>query len=248
MSKDTSVNKSDKTLSKALSWVLRHSANNLGLVLSSDGYVPLTSLLSLTARKLNTYSLEDVKRVVMESDKQRFKIEYKKVKFEDKGKYSFWEGCDDDQCKEELCIRANQGHSIQGIQFDELLTKISPDEIATLEIIHGTYYSVWDKIRLEGLKKMNRNHIHCAPGLPPGKTSGGQKQTVISGMRIDCQIYIYIDGTACYLNGISFYRSENGVLLTSGPIPASCFSKVIDAKTGVDLLDESREQKRIRHT
>jgi RNA:NAD 2'-phosphotransferase (TPT1/KptA family) len=105
MSKDTSVNKSDKTLSKALSWVLRHSANNLGLVLSSDGYVPLTSLLSLTARKLNTYSLEDVQRVVMESDKQRFKIEYKKVKFEGKGKYSFWEGGDNDQYKEELCIR-----------------------------------------------------------------------------------------------------------------------------------------------
>ena len=95
---------------------------------------------------------------------------------------------------------------------------------------------------------MNRNHIHCAPGLPPGKASGGQKQRVISGMRMDSQIYIYIDGPSCYLNGISFYRSENGVLLTSDPIPASCFSKVIDAKTGVDLLDESREQKRIRHT
>lgn len=246
MNKDTSRNQGDKVLSKALSWVLRHSAEKLGLVLSSDGYVPVSCLLSLPARKLNSYSLEDVKRVVTESDKQRFKLTYKKIRFEDKGKYKFWEGHNDDQYTEELCIRANQGHSIKGIQCHELLTKISPDEISDINIIHGTYYSAWDKIRTEGLKKMNRNHIHCAPGLPSMKESGHQTQTVISGMRMNSQIYIYIDGQVCYDNGITFYRSENGVLLTPGPIPTSCFAKVIDAKSGRDLLDDSREQKRIK--
>lgn len=251
MSNDTSRNQSDKALSRALSWVLRHSAINLGLVLSSDGYVPVSSVLSLTARKLNTYSTEDVKRVVTESDKQRFKLTYKMIRFGDKGRYKFCEGtdgCNDDgQCQEELCIRANQGHSIKGMQCHELLTKISLDEISSLKIIHGTYYDAWDKIRVEGLKKMNRNHIHCAPGLPQEKESGRQKQRVISGMRINSQIYIYIDGQACYRNGLTFYRSENGVLLTPGPIPPSCFAEVIDAKTGRDVLIDKLEQKRIKH-
>ena len=34
--------------------------------------------------------------------------------------------------------------------------------------------------------KMNRNHIHCAPGEPG-------EDGVISGMRRTCQVYVYID-------------------------------------------------------
>ena len=39
---------------------------------------------------------------------------------------------------------------------------------------------------LQGLSKMNRTHIHFASGLP-------QDQQVLSGMRGDCEVYIYID-------------------------------------------------------
>lgn len=43
-------------------------------------------------------------------------------------------------------IRANQGHSIPGINENMIFKPInSPEEIPTC--IHGTYYNVWDRIK-----------------------------------------------------------------------------------------------------
>lgn len=236
----------NRTLSKALSWVLRHSAPQLKLNLSSDGYVPLAALLSCPARKLNTYTIEDVREVVETNDKQRFKLDNKIVIWHGKDggklKYSFADDSDENvvrdgdgqQAKEELCIRANQGHSIKGISCEDLLTPISSEELKELTIIHGTNRDAWDEhIQFKGLNKMKRNHIHFAPGLP-------NKDGVISGMRKTCQVYIYIDGSLCAEDNIKFYKSDNGVILTAGDehgtLPCQYFSSVVDAKTNKDLL------------
>ena len=53
-------------------------------------------------------------------------------------------------------------------------------------MIHGTYRRFWDGISTSGLSRMNRNHIHFAPGFPG--SSG-----VISGMRSTVELYIFID-------------------------------------------------------
>ena len=65
------------------------------------------------------------------------------------------------------------------------LEEIHNSEEAPL-VIHGTYGKNWFSIKEKGLSRMNRTHIHFAPGEP------GQ-DGVISGMRSSCQLFIYID-------------------------------------------------------
>ena len=214
----------DKALSHALSWALRHSAPSIGLKMSSDGYVVLEDILTSPHPRFaqHSWTEADVRRVVAESDKQRFRLEHRTVN-----------GRDD-----VLCIRANQGHSIPNIVCLELLTPISADELRSMDtIVHGTYREAWEKhIRTEGLSKMKRNHIHFASGLPDGE------KPVISGMRTTCQIHVYVDGAKCAEDSVPFFRSDNGVILTAGVsggiLPLQYFKKVVDAKSGEILLDQ----------
>lgn len=76
-------------------------------------------------------------------------------------------------------------------------------------VIHGTFSKFWGSIRAEGLKRMSRNHIHFAPGMP-------KEEGVVSGMRGSCDIIIVIDLPAAMRDGIDFYISSNNVILTEG--------------------------------
>ena len=215
----------DKAVSHALSWALRHAAPSIGLKMSSDGFVPLEDILTSSHPRFarHSWTEADVRRVVAQSDKQRFRLEQRTV------------GGRDDV----LCIRANQGHSIPNIVCSELLTPISADELRSVDtIVHGTYREAWEKhIRTEGLSKMKRNHIHFASGLPDGE------KPVISGMRSTCQIHIFVDGGKCADDNVPFFRSDNGVILTAGVaggiLPVKYISMVIDANTGEILIDQS---------
>lgn len=40
----------------------------------------------------------------------------------------------------------------------------SPD--CPAEAVHGSYFRNWSSIQQQGLSRMNRTHIHLAPGLP----------------------------------------------------------------------------------
>jgi 2'-phosphotransferase len=146
------------------------------------------------------------------------------------------ESGDPTSAQEMECIRANQGHSIsKGISSDELLTQLSPEDLAAIDIIvHGTSVQAWDDhIRQEGLCRMKRNHIHFSTGLP------GEDSSVISGMRTSSQVHIYIDSKRCASDGVTFYKSDNNVLLTAGidGYLAPCyFKKVILAKTNEVLM------------
>ena len=124
-----------------------------------------------------------------------------------------------------LLIRAVQGHSIQGIILDEeLLTEVTNDTIPVI-CIHGTYKSFLPLIKEKGLLKMTRNHIHFFENIPDANTS------VVSGMRQNCNICIYIDVQKCMNDGIRFFRANNGVLLSrglneTGCIPCKYFQKI----------------------
>ncbi|TRY90092.1 hypothetical protein DNTS_031589, partial [Danionella cerebrum] len=215
----------DVRLSKSLSYVLRHGASKMGLQMNSDGFIFVDELLS--HQQFRSFSLEDVERVVATNDKQRFKL------------------CN--QQSGRLQIRANQGHSVQvtGLQLREVMLG-DPD--FPREAVHGSFMKHWASIQNQGLSRMTRTHIHLAPGLP------GEAR-VISGMRQSCDLAVYVDVKKAmsgstfmaivlmtdpliplgqFLDGIRFFWSENGVLLTPGDeagiLAPRYFSRVLKLK------------------
>ncbi|XP_041517574.1 tRNA 2'-phosphotransferase 1 isoform X1 [Microtus oregoni] len=176
----------DVQLSKALSYVLRHGALKLGLPMRADGFVPLRSLLQLP--QFHSFSIEDVQRVVDTNGKQRFALQ--------PGEPSTGP-----------LIRANQGHSLQVPKLE--LMPLETPQALPLMLVHGTFWKHWPSILLKGLSCQGRAHIHLASGLPgdPG---------VISGMRPNCDVAVFIDGPLALADGIPFFRSANGVILTPG--------------------------------
>ncbi|XP_028816387.1 tRNA 2'-phosphotransferase 1 [Denticeps clupeoides] len=177
----------DVRLSKSLSYVLRHGAHKMGLNMSSDGFLSVDDLLAHP--QFRCFTPEDVERVVVTNNKQRFKL-----------------GTHPDTGR--MQIRANQGHSVPVADLE--LRAILPDAPDTpKEAVHGSYLKYWTSIRSQGLSRMSREHIHLAPGLPGDNG-------VISGMRQNCDLAIYIDVCKAISDGILFFWSENGVILTPG--------------------------------
>jgi 2'-phosphotransferase len=106
---------------------------------------------------------------------------------------------------ENYFIRANQGHSIESgalISDDETLTRIT-EPIS--DVFHGTYSIVRPLIEKNGLNRMSRKHIHMATSIDAK-----------SGKRASCNLLIYIDMALAMADGIKFYISSNGVVLTEG--------------------------------
>lgn len=192
-------------LSKAMSYLLRHGAEKEKIPMDSKGFISIPDLMR--HKSIRKFTFEDIQFVVDTCEKKRFYLE---------------------QRDDIYYIRANQGHSIQTVDVDmEIIT--DPTNVVA---VHGTYYRFWDAIKMGGLSKMSRQHVHLSAGEPG--SSG-----VISGMRSSAQIMIYIDVAKAMEDNIVFLRSANNVILTSGRggvIPPKYFSKVIDVKTGESLL------------
>ncbi|KAI4463841.1 putative phosphotransferase [Holotrichia oblita] len=195
----------DVFMSKTLSWILRHGAKEKGFHITSDGYVDVNAILSYKQLR-GKCTIDDIHRIVENNNKQRFTLRTNQ--------------------SGNLEIKANQGHSIEGIVDLELEAVTSPSQVEN--VIHGTYYKCWDSIRTNGLNRMSRVHIHFASGLPSSK--------IISGMRRNIEIIIYVDIKKALEENLRFYKSPNGVILcpgnVDGVIGCKYFLKVCDAKTG----------------
>ena len=79
---------------------------------------------------------------------------------------------------------------------------------------------------------MRRNHVHFAVGLPG--TSG-----VISGMRGDVELLVYVDVAAAMVAGLQFFISSNNVVLCAGDdqglIAPRFFSRVVRTSDGSQM-------------
>ena len=103
---------------------------------------------------------------------------------------------------DKIYIRANQGHSSGKLDDTKMLEKITKP---VKGCFHGTYKKHLVSIKKNGLSRMSRKHIHIA-----------ESEDVISGQRNNCNLYIYINMQLAINDGIKFYRSSNGVILTPG--------------------------------
>ncbi|KAL0572071.1 tRNA 2'-phosphotransferase [Marasmius crinis-equi] len=177
-------------ISKTLSWLLRHGAQSEGLAMRPDGYVKVTDLLSNPKLASQNVDLAAVQAIVQADAKQRYSLVNEK----------------DESGSDEWYIRANQGHSIKEVKV-ELKPVLSSSDIPSGIAIHGTDKKAWEAISKKGLSKMKRNHIHLAQGLS-GKT--------ISGMRKSATVFIYVNVPLALTEGVKFFLSDNGVVLTEG--------------------------------
>jgi 2'-phosphotransferase len=147
-------------------------------------------------------------------------------------------------------IRANQGHSIK-VDTEGLLVPITSEAGNIPEtVVHGTDERAWTLImKSGGLRRMGRNHIHFASGLPSGfnyvdasvaSTESNESTPVISGMRKNSSILVYVDVEAAMKAGIKFFVSENGVILTEGNeegfLPYEFFKRVESRKKDGGVL------------
>ncbi|KAJ5385108.1 hypothetical protein N7517_003019 [Penicillium concentricum] len=169
-------------------------------------------------------------------------------------------------------IRATQGHSIKTVDAASFLEPLSLSDESKLPdtVVHGTFHATWPAIlQSGGLRCMGRNHIHFATGpslesvlaVPTDDAAQGKSKPndpgVISGMRRDAQVLIYIDVRKALEAGVPFWRSENGVILSEGiPVAKSgqaekgeeqkfvsldFFDVVVERKAGLGKLWENGE-------
>ncbi|WP_439132039.1 RNA 2'-phosphotransferase [Polaribacter sp.] len=145
------------------------------------------------------FTLKELEEIVMTNDKKRFSF-------------------NDDKTK----IRANQGHSLKTINL-ELKTQVPPKVL-----FHGTIEKFIPSIKLEGLQKMNRQHVHLSPD---------QETAIKVGSRRGKPIILSINALQMHNEGYAFYHSENGVWLTDN-VPVDFINLIPNNLTSEKLLDE----------
>ncbi|KAK3296046.1 KptA family-domain-containing protein [Chaetomium fimeti] len=229
-------------LSRALSRLLRHQAGNAGVELDREGFADLGKVLQWGPIRTLAPTFPEILNAVHNSDKQRFAIKPNPATNPDLDETS--------TDPSDWLIRANQGHSIK-LDSEHLLKALAlpadeKDSTAALPegaiaippaVIHGTYFAFWPSIIASGgLKPMGRNHVHFSTGLPEDSEAG-----VISGMRKDAEVLIYVDVAASLRDGgIKWWMSDNGVVLTEGDadglVPLKYFKEVTGRKQDVGLL------------
>jgi putative RNA 2'-phosphotransferase len=124
--------KSKKTISKNLSYVLRHRPDSIGIVLEAAGWVNVEELLAAFARDGRPLSRELLDQIVAESDKQRFELSPDGAR-----------------------IRARQGHSVE---VDLGYEPAQPPNV----LYHGTAARFLESIWQQGLIKGRRHHVHMS--------------------------------------------------------------------------------------
>ncbi|KAK7749351.1 tRNA 2'-phosphotransferase [Diatrype stigma] len=276
----------DFVLSKALSTLLRHQAQNAGIKLDAEGFAPLDKVLQWPRIRSLNPTVAEIKAAVSDSAKQRFALKPNPEVVADD---------DDNDNPASWLIRANQGHSI-ALASEGLHTPITLEaQNIPAIVVHGTYFAFWDAILAAGgLRRMGRTHVHFGTGLLPSDASGsssskttageglaseeqkreqereqreadeeeeeakkiaaaaaaatgaapGSKPQVISGMRSDAELLVFVDVEQSLRDGgedgMKWWISANGVVLTEGDadgvVPLRYFKEVRGRRQGVGVL------------
>ena len=160
--------------SKFLSLVLRHQPETAGITLDSAGWADVDELLAGCGHARRSLTRQQLDHVVATSEKKRYE-------FSSDGRR----------------IRASQGHSVEvDLEYEPL----PPPDV----LYHGTATRFLEAIRVEGLKKMARHHVHLS-----AETSVTMQ---VSG-RHGKPALLTIRAGDMHSAGWAFFRSTNGVWL-----------------------------------
>ena len=185
-------NKHDIKLGRFLSLVLRHNPDAAGITLDEHGWADVAELLDGVRGTGRQIDMGTLERIVRENNKQRYAFNADHTK-----------------------IRANQGHSIQ---VDVELREAKPPRY----LYHGTAERFLPAIQTEGIRKMNRQHVHL---------SADYRTALAVGRRHGTPVVLRVDAEAMSRTGAAFYRSENGVWLCEY-VPSKYFTVVVANGTG----------------
>lgn len=168
-----------KDRSKFLSLVLRHRPETIRIELDAQGWTDVATLLEQIRRFAPAYvlpfDLETLHAVVSGNDKKRFSF-------------------NEDQTR----IRASQGHSVSvdlGYEAQE------PPE----SLYHGTTHKNLESIRVQGILKGRRHHVHLSPDL---------ETATRVGQRHGAAVILTVESGRMHRENFLFYCSANGVWLT----------------------------------
>lgn len=174
--------------SKLMALILRHKPEDFAIKLDTEGWCLLDELVVALEEKLCVaIDMEEIVEI---------------VKNDDKGRYSL-----SGDLSSGFKIRANQGHSTEDVTINFKQQK--PPRF----LFHGTNEKSYSKILKEGLKKMNRHHVHLTDDF---------MTAVRTGSRRGKPFVIVISSEDMDSNGRKFFKSENNVWLVDN-VPVGYF-------------------------
>ena len=135
----------DTSLSKTLSYWLRHRPDAAGLELDEHGWTDVEAVLAELAGSGTPTSLDRLRTMMSRNDKQRFELS-----------------------PDAKRIRARQGHSV-AVALDWPLVE-PPDRF-----YHGTVGRNLDAILTQGLRPMRRHHVHLSPDAETARRVGARR-------------------------------------------------------------------------
>jgi len=135
-------------ISKFLSLILRHNPPKYNLNIEKNGWANVNEIIKIINKKFNKIDLNDLKKIVKNDNKQRYKLLNNK-------------------------IRANQGHSIN-VDLD--LTPLSLKELPNW-LYHGTTEKAKEVILKEGLKPMSRQYVHLSENIETALNVANRRKT-----------------------------------------------------------------------
>ena len=185
---DTPIPADHISVSRLLSKILRHEPEMVGIELDSQGWVSVDELIraiertvrtagaSKRLRTLPTITRDVIQAVVATSDKKRFTLSPDGAR-----------------------IRAAQGHSIE-----VSLGYAAKEPPAVL--YHGTAWSNWASIAIEGLTARTRHAVHLSTDVDTATRVGA---------RHGAPFVLVVDAAQMHADGYGFTCSDNGVWLTA---------------------------------
>ena len=166
----------DLKLGRFISLILRHKPETIDLKLDKNGWANVNELIKKISKSGREIDFKTLERIVNENNKKRYSFNEDKTK-----------------------IRAVQGHSIE-VNLE--LKEVVPPAI----LYHGTALKNLENIKKQGIKKMNRQHVHLSADVETAKNVA----TRHSGK----YIILEIDTESMLKENCKFYLSENKVWLT----------------------------------